>query len=136
MGYSGPMTKRIAIGVIWHGKHILIGRRPRQLVLGGYWELPGGKLQPGETPEACLRREVREEVGLEVEVGEELIRVHHDYPDFSIDLIAFICQAASADAQPIACEEVRWVRPEDLADYTFPPANRAILEAIQRSVYR
>jgi len=124
------MPKAIAVGIVWHGGRILIGRRPPHVPLGGYWEFPGGKVLPGETPAECVVREVREETGLTVEVLGELVRLTHDYPDFSIDLTALTCRALTADAQPLGCDEVRWVEPDELAAYTFPPANRAILEAI------
>lgn len=125
------MNTQIAIGIVCYQGKILIDLRPTHVPLGGLWEFPGGKVKVGETLEQCVYREVLEEVGLEVEVVEPLVFVRHDYPDFSIDLTAFICQAFSDQAHALASEEVRWVTPEELVDYAFPPANAAILEALR-----
>jgi mutator protein MutT len=125
------VNKQIAIGVVRYQGKILIDLRPEHVPLGGLWEFPGGKVKAEETLEQCVHREVLEEVGLEIKVIEPLVFVRHDYPDFSIDLTAFLCEASSDQAQAIACQEVRWVNPEELTNYTFPPANAAILEALR-----
>lgn len=122
----------IAVGVIWRGGKVLIGKRPAHVHLGGLWEFPGGKVQAGETPEQCVRREVLEEVSLVVEVLGELLTVQHDYPDFSIRLGAYHCRAEQGEAQALACDVVQWVSPDALGHYTFPEANRALLEAIKQ----
>lgn len=125
------MNKQIAVAIVYYQGKILIDLRPAHVSLGGLWEFPGGKVRAEETLEQCVQREVLEEVGLEVKVIEPLVFVRHDYPDFSIDLTAFVCEASSDQARAIACEAVRWVRPEELVDYPFPPANAAILEALR-----
>jgi mutator protein MutT len=125
------VNKQIAIGIVRYQGKILIDLRPEHVPLGGLWEFPGGKVKAEETLEQCVHREVLEEVGLEIKVIEPLVFVRHDYPDFSIDLTAFLCDASSDQAQAIACQEVRWVLPEELTNYTFPPANAAILEALR-----
>jgi mutator protein MutT len=125
------VNTQIAIGIVRYQGKILIDLRPEHVPLGGLWEFPGGKVKAAETLEQCVHREVLEEVGLEIKVIEPLVFVRHDYPDFSIDLTAFLCEASSDQAQAIACQEVRWVLPEELSNYTFPPANAAILEALR-----
>jgi mutator protein MutT len=125
------VNKQIAIGIVRYQGKILIDLRPEHVPLGGLWEFPGGKVKAEETLEQCVHREVLEEVGLDIKVIEPLVFVRHNYPDFSIDLTAFLCEASSDQAQAIACQEVRWVLPEELTNYTFPPANAAILEALR-----
>jgi A/G-specific adenine glycosylase len=120
----------IVAGVIRRRGRILIDRRPADGLLGGLWELPGGKVEAGETLAAALRREVREEVGLSVRVGRPVATVKHAYTHFRITLHAFECVAAAGRARAIACEEVRWVRPGELRRFAFPRANQKILAAL------
>lgn len=109
---------------------ILIARRPAHAHLGGLWEFPGGKLEPGEGPSAGLAREIREELGILVTAHRPLIRLVHHYPGKSIRLdvhrvLAFEGVAEGCEGQPIA-----WVDREGLAAYPMPPADRPILAAI------
>src|ERR1700744_6143582 len=82
-GDHRPAAKRgeVSAALIFHGGKLLISRRPAQAHLGGLWEFPGGKREPGETFEACLVREIREELGVEVSVGKLFAEVRHDYPE-------------------------------------------------------
>ena len=114
------------------GEKILIDRRPEAGLLGGLWEFPGGKVEPGETLPDALAREIREEVGLAVTVGEELCIVEHAYSHFRITLHAFACELANPRSRPraIACDEVKWVAPAALKNYAFPKANHKILEPL------
>ncbi len=101
--------------------------------MGGLWEFPGGKIEAGETVVACIAREVREELGIEVAVGDRLISIDHTYPDFQITLLVHHCQYVSGTPQPIECDEIRWVNVADLDRYQFPAANSAIVAAIKAS---
>jgi len=120
-------TYPIVVGVIYKAGKILIQRRPPQGLLGGLWEFPGGKIEAGETPEVALKREIREETGLEVTVQSELTRLKHAYTHFKIHLTCFICEYRSGIAQPNAATAQRWVNPEDLRRYAFPKANQKII---------
>jgi A/G-specific adenine glycosylase len=121
----------IAAGVIWRREHILIARRPPKGLLGGLWEFPGGKREPTEGLEECLVREVREELGIEIEVDQLLTTVRHAYTHFRITLHAFHCRHISGEPQAIGCTSWRWVTPQQLDQYAFPAANRAIIESLQ-----
>ena len=121
----------IAAAVVWKKGRMLIDQRKPEGLLGGLWELPGGKVEPGETREDAVVREVREEVGLEVTVRGYLTSVDHAYSHFRITLHVFECDWVSGTARPIACEQVRWVRPSQLAEYAFPAANNRVFEVLR-----
>jgi A/G-specific adenine glycosylase len=124
--------KQIGVAVIWNDRgEILIDRRRQEGLLGGLWEFPGGKIEPGETVEACIVREIQEELGIEVSVGDRLITVDHTYTHFRVTLHVHHCQHISGEPQPIECEEVRWVTLADIEQYPFPKANVQIIEALK-----
>ena len=124
--------KRIGVAVIWNQTgQILIDRRKVGGTMGGLWEFPGGKIEPGETVEACIAREIQEELAIEITVGAQLISIEHTYPTFHLTLTVHHCQHISGVPQPIESEEIRWVNIGDLNNYQFPAANIAIINALQ-----
>ncbi len=123
--------KQIGVAVIWNDQgEILIDRRPAEGLLGGLWEFPGGKIEPQETPEDCIQREILEEIGIEIAVGDHLITVDHAYTHFKVRLIVHHCQYVKGEPQTLGCDEVRWVKPSALTEFPFPKANKQIIEAI------
>ncbi len=127
--------KIIGVAVIGDDQgNVLIDRRPQNGLLGGLWEFPGGKVEPGETTEACIQREIREELGIEIEVGDRLIVVDHAYSHFRVTLNVHHCRHISGEPQPIECDEVRWVSLSELEQYPFPKANIQIIEALRRTI--
>lgn len=126
--------KRIGVAVIRNGLgEILIDRRLAQGDMGGLWEFPGGKVEAGETVQACIVREIKEEIDLDVRVGDRLILIDHDYPNFRVSLYVHWCEVIGGEARAIECQEIRWVNPQDLGRYPFPEANLAIITAIQQA---
>jgi len=113
--------------------HVLIARRPPHKSLGLKWEFPGGKVEPGEAPEAALARELREELGIDVEALEPLPRFRPDYGFVVIDMIPFRCRLAPGSAEPRAHEHVglAWVELAGLDAYELAPADLPVVAALR-----
>ena len=121
----------IGIGVVINAVgDVLIDQRLEEGLLGGMWEFPGGKQEPGEPIEACIARELMEELGIVVSVGETLITLDHAYSHKKLQFVVHLCDWCSGDPKPLASQQVRWVRPEQLKDYPFPAANARIIDAL------
>ena len=121
----------IGIGVVINeAGDVLIDQRLEEGLLGGMWEFPGGKQEPGEPIEACIARELMEELGIVVSVGEALITLDHAYSHKKLQFVVHLCDWCSGDPKPLASQQVRWVRPEQLKNYPFPAANARIIDAL------
>ena len=121
----------IGIGVVLNSAgEALIDQRLEEGLLAGMWEFPGGKQEPDETIETCIARELQEELGIGVTVGAHLITVDHAYSHKKLRFVVHLCDWISGDPQPLASQQVRWVRPTDLDQYPFPAANARIIEAL------
>jgi len=125
----GVLVERMGERGEWR---VLIAKRPDASVLGGYWELPGGKREPGESMADCLAREFREELGLAVEVGEALPVISHVYPHAHVVLHPFFCRRVSGEPSNLQVAEHRWVSPEALVTFRFPEANTELIEYVHR----
>jgi len=110
---------------------LLIAQRPHEGMLGGLWEFPGGKRESGESLEACLEREIREELGIEIAVGAQLTTVRHAYTHFRITLYAFACEHVGGRPQALGCADWAWVRLEELERYAFPATDRQIIAVLR-----
>ena len=122
----------IGVGVVLNGAgEVLIDQRLEEGLLGGLWEFPGGKQEPGEAIEATVARELREELAIEVAVGEELISLEHAYSHKKLRFVVHLCQWLSGEPQPLASQQVRWVHPSELSAYPFPAANGRIIDALR-----
>jgi mutator protein MutT len=130
---SSRSIVEVAIALVHHDGRLLIGRRPEGVHLAGLWEFPGGKVEPGETPAQCLVRELREEMGIEVEVATPYDLLEFVYPERHVRLHPFACRLLAGEPEARACAELRWVTPAELAEYEFPPANATLLEQIRKS---
>jgi len=125
------MTIQVAAGLILHEGRYLIAQRKVGVHLGGLWEFPGGKCEPGEALEDCLRRELREELGIEITTLVPFHIIRHEYPEKTVELHFFHCSIRDGQAQALDCEEIRWVAPEELTKYEFPEADRPLIQALQ-----
>ncbi len=118
------------------GAQLLITQRPGHVVYAGYWELPGGKVDAHEGLDAALRRELMEELGVRIRVGEPLPIIEHVYAHGHVRLHPFRCALAADSPEPRNLHVVahRWVGPADLADYRFPEANDALIAQLAREL--
>jgi A/G-specific adenine glycosylase len=121
----------VAVGVIYRAGRVLIDKRPPEGLLGGLWEFPGGKRRRGESLEAALRREVREELAIAIRVQRPLVVVDHTYSHFHVRIHAFECTYLSGEPRCITCTSLKWVRPGDLGRYAFPAASKQIIRALR-----
>lgn len=108
---------------------VLVAQRPVHKHLGLKWEFPGGKVEPGEAPEAALIREIKEELGCDIVVIRALHRSIHDYSTVAIEMLPYVCRLASASAAPHPHEHVavRWVTPAELAVLDLAPADLPVV---------
>ncbi|HEX4999034.1 MAG TPA: 8-oxo-dGTP diphosphatase MutT [Terriglobia bacterium] len=122
----------VVAAIIRRDEKILITRRPQGAHLGGLWEFPGGKTEPGELLEAALKREILEELGVEISVLEERFAVEHAYPEKTVGLHFFECRIESGEPAAIAVDDILWVPPQDLALYDFPEADKDLIALLTR----
>jgi A/G-specific adenine glycosylase len=110
---------------------VLIAQRLEGDMLGGLWEFPGGKLEKGETIEECVARELKEELGVNVEVGEHLITVKHAYSHFTMTMHVYYTKIKSGRPHPIHCADYRWVKIQNLGEYAYSKADLHVVEKLQ-----
>jgi 8-oxo-dGTP diphosphatase len=122
----------VAAGLIQRNGRYLIARRKPGVHLAGFWEFPGGKRETGESLDECLQRELFEELNIHVDLPVPYQIVRHDYPDKIVELHFFRCAIEQGEPVPLGCDEIRWVFPEELAQFRFPPADHAVIEALRR----
>jgi mutator protein MutT len=123
----------VVAAIIRRNGQILITQRPDNVHLARLWEFPGGKVEPGESLESALHREIREELGIEIRVQDEFFTVEHDYPTKSVRLHFFNCTILQGEVQQLEVADVRWVNREELATYPFPPADADLIAKLHRS---
>ena len=119
-----------AVAVIVREGKILITRRQNDDPLKGKWEFPGGKINKGESPEECLRRELREELGIEVTICGIIASVSHRYDHIHVHLTFYRAEILSGELIPKCHDEIRWVSPDRLEQYDFPEANREVIRKL------
>jgi mutator protein MutT len=122
----------VAAALVFREGKLLITQRPAKAHLGGLWEFPGGKREPDETFEACLARELREELGIVVVVGELVESLTHAYPEKTVHLQFYRCRWSEHEPQTLGCPAFAWVTPNELDDYDFPAADAKLLERLRR----
>lgn len=124
----------VAAAVLIEEGRVLLTQRKRGTHLAGAWEFPGGKVEPDEDPRDALARELREEVGIETNVGDPVEVTFHRYPEKSVLLLFFEVARSEGSPEPRALDvaDVRWSRREDLRDEEFPPADVAVLAKVRK----
>ena len=122
----------VVVAAVIEDRHrFLVTRRQPGVHLAGMWEFPGGKIDPDESHDAALRRELREELGVEAEVGELVHETTHAYPDVTVALFFYRC-ALRGEPRPLLGQEMRWVPRAELAALGFPPADTELIERLMR----
>lgn len=123
----------IAILLLWHDGKILASKRLADAEhLANFWEFPGGKVAPDESPREALHREAREELSIEIEIIGQREVLEFDYPARRVTLHPFDAVITHGTPQPLAASALRWLAPEDLHDEEFPPANAPLLEELRK----
>ena len=123
----------IGIGlIINHLGEILIDQRKNNQSMAGMWEFPGGKQEEGELIEVTIRRELYEELGVQVKVEKKLIEFDHCYTHKKLHFVVHICKIISGKPQPISSCQIKWVLPSELASYPFPAANQHMISALRQ----
>ncbi len=122
--------KQVTAAVIEKDGRVLIAQRKSGDALAGKWEFPGGKLEPGETPEACLRRELKEEFGVETEIGDFICSSEFEYRHFHIELLAYRARHISGKFELRDHAAIAWVPPADLLKYDLASADIPVVKAL------
>jgi len=120
-----PILLVAAAALVDGDGRVLICRRPQGKALAGLWEFPGGKVEPGESPEACLIRELREELDIEVAQAclAPFVFASHAYDSFHLLMPLFLCRRWNGVVRPLEHEAITWVKPSQMSDYPMPPAD-------------
>ena len=121
----------VVAAVVEHARRVLVTERPAGTHLAGHWEFPGGKAEAGESHQQCLEREMREELDVRVQVGEELLATTFRYPDRTVDLHFYRC-AISGTPTPLLGQRMRWIPKTELATLRFPAADRELIQRLAR----
>ena len=126
----------VCAALIAPGPRVLLAERPAGKSMAGLWEFPGGKIKPGETPEAALARELAEELGVEVAPDElaPLTFASHGYATFHVVLLLYLCRRWRGEPCAREAQRLAWVAPHEFASYAMPAADAPLVAALQRAI--
>lgn len=124
----------VMVGIIRnnHGQ-ILVAKRAAHRHMGGYWEFPGGKVEANESDYAALQRELKEEVGIDIHDAQHWQTLIYEYPEKTVELRVWQVQSFTGEARGCEQQAIKWLWPEQLEQYAFPPANQAIVDGLQHT---
>ena len=123
--------REVVAALIYRGDRFMICRRPEGKARAGMWEFVGGKAEPGETLEEALIRECREEIGVEIMVGDPYMTVEYDYPDIPVHLTLFYAEIRSGEPRSMEGNRIEWITVEEIPKYTFCPADIPIIARLR-----
>ena len=124
------MIVAVTAGIIIKDNKVLVVQRKPASSRGLLWEFPGGKVEQGEDPRQCLKRELQEELGIEVNVGERFEIVYHQYGDARILLLSYVCRLVRGKPQAVDCHRIRWVTEKELRDLPMTEADIPLRNAM------
>ncbi len=130
-GSRGAVIVVVVAAIIRQNGRILITQRFDDVHLPGLWEFPGGKVEPHETLEVALRREIFEELGVGILVEDEFFTARHEYATKAVELHFFNCALAEGEPEPLDVADLRWVTPPELAQFEFPAADAALIKKLR-----
>lgn len=125
-------TIEVVAALVCRGNRFLICRRPQHKARAGLYEFPGGKIEPGETPQQALVRELSEELAIQSVVCEAVADVYHSYPELTIHLTLYRAELPTGEPAPLEHDDLQWITLSQLEDYSFCPADIAFHAAICR----
>lgn len=120
----------VTAAIINKGNKYLIAQRKKGAHQEMLWEFPGGKVEPGESPEHCLAREIEEELRLKIKVGNIYQVVSYNYVDRHVILLCYLCEAIDGEPETVDCEDFRWVMPGEMTSFNFAPADIPVVEKL------
>jgi len=124
--------KKVTAAIIKDENRLLIAKRHSKDPLGGKWEFPGGKIEPGETPKECLVREIKEELGVEVKIGHFYDENVYSSQDHHIHLLFYWAEVIKGEVIPVVHDDLKWTTIEELADFDFAPADIPIVKRLMK----
>ena len=130
MNREKPRLRVVAAVAIRDGR-VLVARRLEDAAFAGMWEFPGGKVEPGETDEGALRRELREELDVEATAGVLIATNSHEYADRIVDLFFYFVRLTGTEPRPLGCSELRWIEPADTGAIPFLDGDARFLESLR-----
>ena len=128
----GEHMTEVVAALIWHGERFMICQRPAHKARGMLWEFVGGKVEPGESKEQALVRECREELAVEVAVGDIFLEVTHTYPDITVHLTLFHASVVQGVPQKLEHNDIRYITVDEIPQYEFCPADEVILQKLRQ----
>lgn len=127
-------TIAVACGLILQNGYVLVAHRAKEKQHGGLWEFPGGKLKPGENGKDAIIRELKEELGVDVEVVKTLDTIYYEYPDFFIELVPLVCQIVAGTPKNVEHTAIKWCEHKELQNLRFTPADRLIVSKLNQEL--
>ena len=124
--------KKVTAAIIKDKSQLLIAKRHSKDPLGGKWEFPGGKIEPGETPQVCLVREIKEELGVDVEIGPFYDDNVYSSQDHDIHLLFYWAEVINGEVIPVVHDDLKWITIEELANFDFAPADIPIVKRLMK----
>lgn len=123
----------VSAAVIYRNGKTYIQQRPKQGLMAGLWEFPGGKIEKNETPEDCLHREIKEELGIKIRIKEKIMTIKHSYTQFRVTLHVYLCSHQAGKIRATSCDQWKWVAAKEMDQYPFPAANVKIINYLQKN---